>query len=75
MYGNVWEWVLDWFGERYYSNSPSSDPMGPSSGSARVLRGGSWYNLAWGCRSAYRINITPDDRDGIIGFRLALSPE
>jgi len=42
--GNVWEWVNDWYDEKYYQTSPAVDPQGPSSGQYRVLRGGSWYN-------------------------------
>jgi formylglycine-generating enzyme required for sulfatase activity len=75
MQGNVWEWVQDWYGENYYSNSPSSDPRGPSSGSYRMYRGGSWNLNARFCRSAYRSGDTPDYRYDFIGFRLALSPE
>jgi len=51
MLGSVWEWVSDWYGENYYQNSPSQDPVGPAIGSRSdwggrvgVLRGGSWYN-------------------------------
>jgi formylglycine-generating enzyme required for sulfatase activity len=75
MYGNVWEWVQDWYGDRYYSDSASSDPKGPNSGSQRVNRGGSWGASAKYCRSAYRDDYPPDVRVGGIGFRLALSPE
>jgi formylglycine-generating enzyme required for sulfatase activity len=76
MHGNVWEWVQDWYGERYYPNSPGVDPRGPSSGSRRVLRGGSWVNSVWSCRAACRNVCTPDNRnDFIVGFRLALSLE
>jgi formylglycine-generating enzyme required for sulfatase activity len=75
MHGNVWEWVQDWYGERYYSNASGTDPKGPSSGSIRVLRGGSWFDDAEYCRSAFRGSFTPDDRGNDIGFRLALSPE
>jgi formylglycine-generating enzyme required for sulfatase activity len=75
MHGNVCEWVQDWYEERYYSHSPDSDPQGPRSGSARVVRGGDWGSSAMACRSAWRIYASPDNRDNIgVGFRLALSP-
>jgi formylglycine-generating enzyme required for sulfatase activity len=75
MHGNVWELVQDWYSDKYYSNSPSSDPRGPSSGSSRVLRGGCWISYAPSCRAAYRCINAPDPRSGSYGFRLALSPE
>jgi formylglycine-generating enzyme required for sulfatase activity len=43
MVGNVWEYVSDWYDENYYSISPQQNPTGPVSGSAHVIRGGSWY--------------------------------
>ena len=73
MHGNVWEWVQDRYDGDYYSGSPSTDPRGPSSGSHRVLRGGSWSSLAASCRSAYRYVDSPDYRSGNLGCRLALS--
>jgi formylglycine-generating enzyme required for sulfatase activity len=73
MHGNVWEWVQDWYGE--YPTSSVLDPRGPSSGSYRVNRGGSWDDDARNCRSAYRDNDTPGNRYIGMGFRLALSPE
>jgi formylglycine-generating enzyme required for sulfatase activity len=44
MSGNVNEWVLDWYDEEYYQASPSSNPKGPTDGSMKVLRGGSYIN-------------------------------
>jgi formylglycine-generating enzyme required for sulfatase activity len=74
IYGNVWEWVQDWYGELYYSNGSGTDPKGPSSGTHRVMRGGGLDGSANDCRSAYRGDNTPDYRYDAIGFRLALSP-
>ncbi len=72
MHGNVWEWSQDWYGD--YPSGSVSDPTGPSSGTLRVLRGGSWFNFARICRSAGRMRLTPDYRYLIIGFRLVASP-
>ena len=71
MHGNVWEWCRDWYAS--YSGD-ATDPVGPSSGSVRVLRGGSWLSFARNCRSAYRSSNSPGDRNSILGFRLALVP-
>ncbi len=54
MHGNVWQWCQDWLGDDYYANSPKNDPQGPSAGSFRVIRGGSWGSFAVLCRSARR---------------------
>ncbi|MDR2301742.1 MAG: formylglycine-generating enzyme family protein [Deltaproteobacteria bacterium] len=75
MPGNVWKWVRDWYGERYYSNSPGSDPTGPSSGSGRVTRGGAWNYTAWACRCASRGTAPPEYHFKDICLRLALSLE
>ena len=71
MIGNVWEWCQDRYG--LYPAGPVFDPQGPATGSYRVLRGGSWRDNAWYCRSAQRrSNLTRTS--GIIGFRAVLAP-
>lgn len=70
MSGNVWEWCQDWKGG--YSSASQTDPQGPSSGSCRVLRGGSWFSYAGGCRVSNRSNTSPGYRDNSSGFRLVL---
>ena len=70
MSGNVCEWCSDWYDS--YTSSSQTNPIGPTSGSFRVLRGGSWYGSAQFCRVAYRYGYCPDYRDYSYGFRLAL---
>jgi uncharacterized protein (TIGR02996 family) len=74
LHGNVWEWCNDWYARDYYASSPRRDPLGPSEGSGRVIRGGSWADDGQGCRSAHRGDYAPAYRNDYLGFRLALVP-
>ena len=72
MVGNVWQRCWDWYGS--YSSGLQTNPRGPSSGSYRVLRGGSWGDGAIYCRAAYRGHNYPTDRYISLGFRSVLPP-
>jgi serine/threonine-protein kinase len=74
MAGNVWEWVNDWYDGTYYQNSPSSNPLGPDTGSSRVLRGGSWGSGDGSARSADRDGNDPAYTYVSFGFRCSRSP-
>ena len=69
MHGNVNEWCQDWYGE--YPSGSVTDPTGPTSGSGRVTRGGSWFEDCWTCRSACRRGGTnPESWYNSVGFRV-----
>jgi formylglycine-generating enzyme required for sulfatase activity len=74
MSGNVWEWCRDRYSENYYSNSLSVNPKGPDKGTQYVLRGGSWNQNIWACRTATRLKDEATAYTTNYGFRLSLEP-
>lgn len=76
MSGNVQEWVSDWYQDDYYSESPYTNPQGPSTGSSKVLRGGSWTHDWLGVRVVWRGANIPTGRYALnVGFRCASDSE
>ena len=71
-HGNVAEWCRDWYGP--YGTEASVDPKGAASGTARVVRGGSWHSEAKECRSAARTSCAPDTQSNQTGLRLVCPP-
>ena len=69
MLGNVWEWCQDLYGP--YSTAAQIDPTGPTEGTERVYRGGSWHDRAGNVRAAFRSGVSPGGRSHVLSFRLA----
>jgi len=80
MAGNVFEWVNDWYGDSYYSTFPvdgwPSNPLGPDTGTSKVVRGGAWNYYDYESRVAYRLYNLPGSSysNYLIGFRCAVNP-
>jgi formylglycine-generating enzyme required for sulfatase activity len=74
MAGNVKEWVNDWFDHGYYNISPGSNPPGPDTGTVKVLRGGSWYDVNSNLTVANRNYLNPIGYNAGIGFRCLTLP-
>ena len=71
MHGNLWEWCWDGYDRFYYQHSLDDDELSMETAAYRVVRGGSWNDLAPEVRSASRYKLSPEVRFNFVGFRVA----
>lgn len=72
--GNAWEWCADYFDANWHLEATAVAPMGPPSGTRRVMKGGSYLchaSYCWRYRNAARTGTEPDTSTGHIGLRVA----
>jgi formylglycine-generating enzyme required for sulfatase activity len=74
MSGNVWEWVSDWYRADAYRNGELRNPKGPTFGTLRIVRGGSWvtHDVSQ-LRCAHRHQVPADTYAYSVGFRVVYS--
>jgi formylglycine-generating enzyme len=69
--GNLYEWVADWYDEAVYRPMPTINPRGPTEGTTKVQRGGSYINSPYRLRASFRTKGDPTEHDPNVGFRCA----
>ena len=73
MSGNISEWCQDWYFNSYANSKSRHNPQGPTTGSNKVYRGGSWDDKPINCRVSKRFNMNPKYKNKLVGIRLAAS--